>query len=294
MPNEKNGINVKEKGKKRMQEKPFFSIITPVYNCEAYIEECILSLKAQTYDNFEHIIIDGGSTDATMDIVRKYEGTYPMRYVSEKDKGMYDAINKGFAMAKGNIFSWLNADDRYVPQTLEIVSAVFEEKDVQWLTGIPTVCMEMSSKDKTAKKELQYIMTDRPFVYARSYLKAGYYEGRLLGFIQQESTFWSRELWERTGGIPATYQYAGDHFLWKSFAKYAPLYTVNAVLANFRIHTGQKTTDMDKYYGEIGRKTIKFKLLRRPLLFSLHFYQMFFYKKRMIDVRKLSNWNLQG
>ena len=212
-----------------------------------------------------------------------------MRYVSEKDKGMYDAINKGFAMAKGNLFSWLNADDRYMPQTLETVAAVFQNRDVQWLTGIPAVCVETTPGEGAGKRELQYIMTDRPFVYARCYLKAGYYEGRLLGFIQQESTFWTKELWEKTNGIPEKYQYAGDHFLWKSFAKYAPLYTVNAILANFRIHSGQKTTDMDKYYGEIGPKTIKFKLLRKPLLFSLHFYQMFFYKKRMIDIRELKN-----
>lgn len=266
-----------------MEKEPFFSIITPVYNCEEYIEECIISIKEQDYKNFEHIIIDGGSTDRTMDIVKKYAGSYRMRFVSEKDHGMYDAINKGFSMANGQIFSWLNADDRYMPWALKIAAEVFSKNKVQWITGIPAVNLELEKG-----KEVQYIMTDTAPVYSQYYLKKGYYEGRILGFIQQESTFWTRELWEKSGGIISEkYQYAGDYFLWKAFAKQEPLYTVNAILANFRVHEKQKTAQMEKYYNEIGRKTWKYKLLRRPLLASLPLYTIFYYKKRMIDIRKI-------
>ncbi len=265
-----------------MKKNPLFSIITPVYNCENYIEQCILSIRNQQYTNFEHIIVDGGSTDGTLDIIKKYAGTYPMRYVSEKDNGMYDAINKGFAMAKGDIFCWLNADDCYMPHALQLVAEAFVQKNVAWVTGIPAVFVEGETDGGT-----QYVMTDMPFLYARSYLKKGYYEGRLLGFIQQESTFWSSELWEKAGPIPDTYKYAGDHYLWKQFAKYEPLYTINSIVANFRVHKEQKTAQMDRYYAEIGKKTWKYKVLRRPLKASLSLYQILFYKKRMIDAREL-------
>lgn len=260
----------------------FFSIVTPVYNGEKYIEECILSLKEQYGVKYEHIIMDGGSTDKTMDIIKKYEKSYPVKVVSEKDKGMYDAINKGFMMARGNVLAWLNADDKYMPWTLKMAEKVFENTKAQWITGIPAVNVE-----KNDDIRMQYIMADSPFVYCRSYLKAGFYEGRMLGFIQQESTFFTKELWEKAGGkIPDNYQYAGDYFLWKSFAKYEPLYTVNSILANFRVHGSQKTSQMDKYYEEIGKKTIKYKLLRRPLRASLSLYAVFNHKRKLIDVRR--------
>ena len=79
-----------------MKENPRISIVTPTYNSEEYLEACILSIRNQCYENLEHIIIDGGSTDGTLEIIRKYELDYPLRWISEPDGGMYDAINKGF------------------------------------------------------------------------------------------------------------------------------------------------------------------------------------------------------
>lgn len=108
-----------------MNKKKKISIVTPCYNAETYIKECIESVKCQTYDNYEHIIVDGASTDCTIKIIRAFDGCYPMQYISEKDDGMYDAIVKGFSIASGDIFCWLNSDDMFVQKgTLDIVNDV--------------------------------------------------------------------------------------------------------------------------------------------------------------------------
>jgi glycosyltransferase involved in cell wall biosynthesis len=90
------------------------SIVTPSYNQGSFIEDTILSVKNQDYPNIEHIIIDAGSTDNTIGILKKYEGTYNMKWISEPDRGQSDAINKGVKMAHGDIIGWLNSDDVYI------------------------------------------------------------------------------------------------------------------------------------------------------------------------------------
>src|SRR4051812_43486746 len=101
-----------------------FSIIIPTLNQGEYIEECILSVLNQSYKNHEIIIIDGGSTDATLSVIKKYE-TKIKYWVSEKDQGQSEAINKGMDQATGNIVTWLNSDDFYEKRALEIICNVF-------------------------------------------------------------------------------------------------------------------------------------------------------------------------
>lgn len=231
----------KEGGKKMI------SIITPTYNSEEYLEDCIKSIIAQTCKEYEHIIVDGGSTDSTLEIIKKYENQYPMRWISEKDKGMYDAIAKGFKMAKGDIFCWLNSDDMYMPWTLETVNRVMNSKvrgeQVQWCVG---------RDSRFTHDGINYVVSKRVRVFPRKLIAKGWMNGIMLGCLQQESSFWTRELYESVGGLDTKYKYAGDYHLWKKFAAKTSLYSLNSVLAGFRIHEGQKSGDKDAYLAEIG------------------------------------------
>ncbi|MCM1175368.1 MAG: glycosyltransferase [Blautia sp.] len=253
------------------------SIVTPVYNGEQYIEHCILSIKKQKFTNYEHIIIDGGSTDGTIDIIRKYEGTYPMRYISEPDEGMYDAICKGFDMADGDIMAWLNYDDMYMDNAFEIVNTVFEHSSVQWLTGMPQIY--------DSNGTVYYISRMIP-VYFRWAVRHGYSSrGK---FIQQESTFWRRDLWNRAdaGRVIRSYKLAGDYWLWREFAKYAELRTVDVPLSGFRRHKGQLSENKDAYQKEIGHISIIKKIIGRVLLRSLEIIHIVFDSKRIIHMYK--------
>ena len=103
------------------------SIVTPTYNSEEYLEKCIQSIMGQSHTDYEHIIVDGGSKDRTIEIIKKYENQYNMIWISEPDQGMYDAIAKGFRMATGDILCWLNSDDFYMPWTLKEVSTILDK-----------------------------------------------------------------------------------------------------------------------------------------------------------------------
>jgi glycosyltransferase involved in cell wall biosynthesis len=246
-----------------MNNKLKISIVTPVYNCEKYIEKCILSIKNQDYDNYEHIIVDGQSTDGTLDIVRKYDGTYPMRWISETDKGMYDAINKGFGMASGDIFAWINADDCYMPHAFDTMAKIMTQRNISWCTGFPVVLTE---------DDRMYEMPIVLPIYLQNIVEKGYSDGRISPMIQQESTFWTRELWEKSGGINTKYKAAGDYWLWRTFAKYEKLYTVDTVIAGFRRHEGQISSQMDKYWNEVGTYTMYKKFLSKTKIVKLYIY----------------------
>lgn len=239
------------------------SIVTPTYNSGEYLEECILSILGQKYKDYEHIIVDGASTDHTLDIIRKYEDKYPMRWISEKDKGMYDAISKGFEMAQGDILCWLNSDDMYLPWTLQLVAEVMENQEIKWLTGIPSQFSDTG---------INYCHCNNRLTFPRRLIRKGWMDGRRLGCIQQESTFWKKELYIISGGIDSKYQYAGDYYLWKRFAEHEKLYVVNSVLAGFRVHPGQKSEDRRAYYHEAGTLGGLAHLCSKCKLYSVYRY----------------------
>lgn len=235
------------------------SIVTPTYNSEEYLEDCILSIKNQKARNFEHIIIDGGSTDSTLSIIRKYENTYPMKWISEPDNGMYDAIAKGFRLAKGEIYCWLNSDDMYMPWTCLAIEKIFKDKNVSWCTGVPA---------QINPEGILYLISNKTIKYPDFCIKKGWMDGQRCGCIQQESSFWRKDLYNSVGGIDIKYKLAGDYHLWHKFAQKEKLFSYNTVLAGFRVHSGQKSQDRERYYSEAHEMTSVEKCLN-----SIKFYR---------------------
>ena len=233
------------------KDKPLISVVTAVYNGEKFLEQAIKSVLSQSYDNVELIVIDGGSTDGTLDIIKKYDKQINY-WVSEPDHGLYDALAKGFSCASGDIFSWLNSDDMYYPWAFEKVAETMLTGETQWITGIPTWIQENSTIPK-----IGYLK-----VYPRILINYGYAHGEGWGFIQQESTFFSRKLYMKVGGIDKGLRLAADFLLWNKMAHYTKLTSVNCPLAAFRIQDKQLSGNISEYYTEVYRYGgKKFKML---------------------------------
>lgn len=224
------------------------SIVTPVLNGAKTIDRTLKALSVQKAD-FEHIVMDGGSKDATEEIVRGYEGRYPVQWHTKPDRSIYDGLWNGTLRTSGDIMGMINADDFYLPWTLAIVQRVFtEHPDVDWVTGIPSWYFEDSG--------LQFTSGIAP-VYLRSFIQKGWYTSNRLGFLQQESMFWRRSLWEKEKSeierMVGQYRLGMDYHMWKLFARHAELRTVSSVLACFTISSGQATAQQGaKYLSECG------------------------------------------
>jgi glycosyltransferase involved in cell wall biosynthesis len=222
---------------------PKISIVTPTYNRADYLEETILSVLNQNYPNLEYIIIDGGSTDGTIDIIKKYE-SYLTFWISEPDNGMYHAIQKGFEKSGGDIMAWLNSDDKYHPGSLKIVAEIFSTlNEVDWITGTPSLYNE----DGNCVKVFQNLRWSKSRVWVGDYR-----------WIQQESVFWRRSLWEKAGNaLNLSFKYASDFELWCRFFQNAKLFSVGAVLSGFRLHGNQLTTLRNIAYEEEVKVILK-------------------------------------
>lgn len=222
---------------------PKISIVTPSYNMEEYIEETILSVIGQNYPNLEYIIIDGGSKDGTVNIIKRYE-PWISYWVSEPDNGMYHAIEKGFNKSTGEIMAWINSDDKYHVNAFFSVATIFSSmEEIDWITGRSSFY-----NDEGTIVDVNDL---------RKWSKFDYYLGNFK-WIQQESTFWRRRLWLMAGSkINTNLKFAGDYELWLRFFRFAILYSAATIFAGFRYRSKDQLSldHMDAYVYEVNQVT---------------------------------------
>jgi glycosyltransferase involved in cell wall biosynthesis len=200
-----------------------FSVITPSYNQAQFIERTIQSVLTQSDVNLEYTIWDGGSTDQTVDILKAYQTR--LRWLSEPDGGQADAVNKGLAMATGEIIAWLNSDDVYYPGALAKVATIFTlNPDIQVIYGKADWIDEHNNILKAYPTE--------PWRYKR--LKEAC-------FLCQPAVFFRRTLVEKYGVLDKTLQYCMDYELWLRFGQYVDFYYLPEKLAGSRMYSSNKT-----------------------------------------------------
>jgi len=189
------------------------SIVTPSFNSERFIEDCILSVLNQNYPNFEHIIIDGGSNDGTIDIIKKYKH---LKWISEPDNGLYDAMNKGIKMSSGKYIGILNSDDWYEEDVFNKVLNIFESKSnvgvvhgdmLKWKNG------KIYRKDKYKEHQMYYGM-----------------------WVKHPTCFIRKEIYEHYGLFNTKYKLQADYELMLRFKKNGVIFHyIPHVITNFRM-----------------------------------------------------------
>ena len=221
-----------------MAHTPLVSIVTPSFNQAPFLEATIQSVLEQDYPNIEYIVIDGGSTDGCVKILEKYSDQLSY-WISEPDAGQTDAINKGFNLAKGEIFAWLNSDDIYQPGAISEV--------VEYLSQHPEVGMVYGDADFIDDEgnwigKFPAALTD----YRR--LRQGYVH------IPQQSTFFRSRLWKLVGPLDASFFFAMDYDLWVRLAGLSPIRYVKRTWASFRLHGKAKSmASADRCWPEMIR-----------------------------------------
>ena len=217
---------------------PLVSIVTPSFQQVDYLERALLSVLEQDYPRLEYIVIDGGSTDGSREILQRY--AHRLAYwVSEPDLGQTEALNKGFSRATGDIFAWLNSDDALFPGTVR--------KAVEFLVSHAEIGMVYGGADYIDAEDRRIgRFPAAPTDYRR--LRRGYVH------IPQQSSFFRSRLWRMAGPLDPTYHFAMDYDLWVRIADLSPIAHVPEAWAGFRLHAGAKTLkDADRCWPEMIR-----------------------------------------
>ena len=206
------------------------SIVIPSMNQGATIEDTILSIVNQDYNNYEIIVIDGGSRDETPRVIEKYRDWVDI-FVSEIDEGQSEAINKGFRLASGNIHAWINSDDYYLPGAFREAMEIFNRTDkVDVIVGGGTI----------VNRESEYLKNIDSMVMDRKNLLE-WEKGR---WIMQQSCFWTSDIWKKSGGVDESLHLLMDYDLWLRFAELGRSRVIEKQLAVMRYYPEVKTVSM--------------------------------------------------
>jgi len=213
------------------------SLVTTSFNQAAYLEAAMRSVMDQAGPNFEYIVVDGGSTDGSIDLIERHAHRLAW-WVSEPDGGHADALNKGFAHSTGDIMGWLNSDDMLTPWALAVVEEIFTQfPEVEWITSLHPLLWD--ARGRAVHCHAFRGFSREGFLRGENLPRRGHF---CTNFIQQESTFWRRSLWERAGGrLDPTLHRSQDFELWTRFFHHAELHGVDAPLGGWRFHSVQKS-----------------------------------------------------
>ena len=213
---------------------PRISVVTPSYQQAEYLANTIESVISQGYPNLEYIIIDGGSTDGSIEIIRKYS-RHLAYFVSERDEGQAHAIINGFARASGNVCAWLNSDDTYEPGALLRVGEFFlQQPDVGFLYGDYNLIDE-SGRVLEHKKQPSFDLSIAKYAYMT---------------IPQPAAFWRANAYRAVGGVKMEFKFSMDYDLFLRMAQITKVQHVAVRLANFRVHGRSKTATAQSTYRE--------------------------------------------
>jgi glycosyltransferase involved in cell wall biosynthesis len=244
---------------------PLVTIVTPSYNQGQFIEETILSVLSQTYQNIEYIIVDGGSTDNTMEVVNKYKDKISV-IIHEKDKGQSDAINKGFKLANGVLTGWLNSDDILYNDCVEEIVGLYEEN--------PNGAIYYGSKSNFINETGKILKLNILEIPNRDYLLNQNYS------VIQQGSFYKALLVKECNYLNEKIHYCMDLDLWLRLLNLGPIYSYQIKpLAAFRIWADTKTTNGKRKFLKDIRKTL---LKNGANMFSKNIIQTYFYEMKHI------------
>lgn len=243
---------------KNKKNPPRISVITPSYNQGRFIKETIDSVLSQNYPNLEYWIIDGGSTDETVTLLKSYGKK--IHWISEKDKGQANGINKGMKRATGEIVTYLNSDDVFLPNALNtIADFFFTHPEAQWVSGDYFIIDEVGNKIQSYVARYKTLLRESPTLSKLS----------IANYVIQPSTFWRRDLLKKIGLFDESLRYCMDYDYWMRVMQKYPLYTLDNHFSLFRIHTSSKGGVQYKNQFDEEHEVMK-RYIKSPLLVFLH------------------------